>query len=173
MLQILNLIIISSSLVFNILDMEVEKITYLILKSTSEDLIFLVIGLMVAFLLKWSSDNTKFDKKTKDARVLTSESFKLKYKRPPPFYKKAKWNWSIWWRENDQKIIMGFGISTFLVLSLPYGWEEVLRPICIKMGWGFLEGVKYNSFLSGLIGASGNFIMRFIRKKERENLGED
>lgn len=163
----LNFIILISSFIENktLITMEEQIIDYLFLKTTTDDIILLFIGILVAMIKKWGEDNGKFEKKVNDSRELSSSEFKLKYKKKASHYKNTKWKWKLWWNENDQKILPSIGIAILLILTLPYGWDKYIEP-----NFDIFTNTSYSPFISGIIGGLCLLIMKFFKKKEREYL---
>lgn len=159
------IIVISNLIVQETIPIVVQEIEYLFLKTTIDDLWLVGIGVVLAIVRKLGKDNGRFEKKIRDSRVLSATDFKIKYKRKSSHYKNAKWSWRLWWKENDQKIIPFVLMAYFLIIVLPYGWNDYIAP-----NFKFLNDTTYNPLLSAVIGAGSSFIMKAIDKKEREYL---
>jgi hypothetical protein len=147
----------------NILVENYEEINYLFLKTTLEDVILVILGLIASILYRWSKDVKIFEEKVKDANNLTVSQFKDKYQDDRKKYKNIKWDRKLWWKENDQDFYFWLGFSLLLIIALPYGWNKMIEP-----NFSIFNNTSYNPFISALIGYFSRNIINIINNRENK-----
>ena len=118
-------------------------------------------------------DKGMLEEKVKAVKI-DKDSFMLKYY---PQYKdnvvlwdsytkyflNAKWKWTVWWNDHDEKFYASLIMSVALIFGVPELWDNV--DILNSM-------FPYNGFVSIGIGYAGSQISKFILNKVKKKADE-
>tara|TARA_R100001086_G_C11745211_1_gene233681 strand:- start:74 stop:526 length:453 start_codon:yes stop_codon:yes gene_type:complete len=133
-----------------------EPASFIFLSTRWEDVIMATGGVFISIIHKFYMDNKKFKSKIAHA-AHDQASFRKKYEQDPSYYiNNQKWDWGIWWRDNDQDFAVSLGIAVVLIFGIPELSMQVIK--------------SWNALFSILVGAFPIYLFEVLGKKGKDKL---